>query len=230
MKEVLIAAAALLVGALIGGIVQTKDSRTLERSLADCETEAKRMAKRMAISSMLRSSREPSPTVTTTEQGSVHRTPQPTPERQAELGDASRQQFDQGSEETPAAAPTSNGELDAARMALDLRRTQARAALLEQADLDQVQIDDFDSAVTDLNADLNTLADDLIAMLQDGKDPSRYELMIMASNTLDVLIMAEDRFADTLGADYFEVDDTIVDPLSWIDPTIIDRFEAAEGF
>ena len=61
-------------------------------------------------------------------------------------------------------------ELEAARGALELRRAQARAALIEDADPNQEQLEDIDQAIQDMNDSLLQIADELAETLEaDGE-------------------------------------------------------------
>ncbi len=122
-------------------------------------------------------------------------------------------------------------ELDAARAALALRKSQARAALIEDADPSDEQLADIDTAVDDMNASLEVLAEDLVAMFEEGGEPGRRDAMVFAAEALDTMIAAEDRIWDALDADQRDaVDDGAVDPFSYVDEGIVDVLaELGEG-
>ena len=114
-------------------------------------------------------------------------------------------------------------ELDAARAALDLRRAQARASLVEDADPSDEQLGEIDSAVADMNDALEVLAQDLDDLMEDGQDPSRRDAMVFVAEALDTMIVAEDRIWDSLSPEQQgDVEDGAVDPFSHVDSGIID--------
>lgn len=106
-----------------------------------------------------------------------------------------------------------------------MRRTQARAALIQDAQPDPDQLQQFDGAVDDMNADLRSLAQDMADKVQREGQPSRHDLMLFASDALDVFITADNRMNGSLTPDQLAaVDDQSVDPFSYVDPSILDRF------
>ncbi|MBK9365579.1 MAG: ABC transporter permease subunit [Deltaproteobacteria bacterium] len=88
--------------------------------------------------------------------------------------------------------------LSAARTALELRRAQARQALVEGAEPSEAQLANIDAAVETMNASLSVLADELVATLESGEEPSRRDAMAFAADALDTLINVEDQIYDAL--------------------------------
>ena len=118
-------------------------------------------------------------------------------------------------------------ELQAARAALALRRSQARAALIEDADPSDAQLADIDAAVDDMNASLEVLAQDLVDMFDQGGEPGRRDAMVFAAEALDTMIAPEDQIWDALDSDQRDaVDDGAVDPFSYVDEGIVDVLAA----
>lgn len=112
-----------------------------------------------------------------------------------------------------------------AKDAMELRRSQARAALDEQVRPSDEQWDAIDAAVEKMNGDLRSLAGEFTSTLQDGQEPTRREAMIFASDTLDVLLDADDAIWDTLSDDQrAAVEDEAIDPLAHVDPALLDLF------
>lgn len=123
----------------------------------------------------------------------------------------------------------SDEDLEAARTALELRRAQARAALVEGAEPSQDQLDDIDQAVQDMNDSLLALSGELTEMLEGGEEPERRQAMAFAAEALDTMITAEDQFRDTLSQEQIEaLDDQALDPFSYISPDIIDTLESLD--
>jgi hypothetical protein len=123
----------------------------------------------------------------------------------------------------PLLSPDDLDELDAARTALDMRRTQARAALREQADLGDDEMLTVDAAVGTMNAELQELATDMIYLVKKHGEPTRLDLMVFAADTLEVMIETERSILDLLSDEALrQIEDAAVDPFSYIDPELID--------
>jgi len=126
-----------------------------------------------------------------------------------------------GSAEPRAEPPREN---EFAREALELRRTQARAALLEEADPSAEQLRTFDAAVEEMNGELRDLArifvDDIAKR---DTEPTRHELMVFAADTLDVVLSAGDKMSAALSEEQRRgVTEESIDPLSYVDPALAD--------
>lgn len=116
-----------------------------------------------------------------------------------------------------------------AKEAMELRRTQARAALLEEADPDDAQVQAIDDAVAAMNASLTDIARDLVETVGQGEEPTRREIMGFAADTLDVLITADDAIHGALDPDQLQsASDASVDPFSYVDPAILDLLSEVE--
>ena len=87
-----------------------------------------------------------------------------------------------------------------AREAMELRRTQARAALAEAGVSDE-QLSSIDEAMDRMNQDLSALTETFVATVQEGGEPDRREMMMFAADTLDVLLETRSvtRTAERLG-------------------------------
>ncbi|MEE2750586.1 MAG: hypothetical protein VX519_04090 [Myxococcota bacterium] len=110
----------------------------------------------------------------------------------------------------------------ALQAAVELRRNQARAALVEDADPSDAQLDEFDVAVADMNESLQGLAQDLVDMLEEGETPGRRDAMVFAAEALDTMIDAEDRIWDSLDEGQREsVDEASIDPFSYVDQHLL---------
>jgi len=111
-------------------------------------------------------------------------------------------------------------ELDALVVAQDLRRTQARAALVEQADPSDEQLETFDQTMDAMNEDLLGLTQELVEQIDNGEELTRHDMMTYASDLLDVMIIADENVADVID-EGVDIDDEAYDPFSYIDPAII---------
>lgn len=106
--------------------------------------------------------------------------------------------------------------------ALDLRRTQARARLEETAWPDDGQLAIIDGAYAQMNDDLATIASDFAAEFDPNVQPSRRELMMLAADTLEVMLAAEETVLRSLDDEQFDnVDLESTDPFAHIDPSIL---------
>lgn len=128
--------------------------------------------------------------------------------------------------------PTYGGSdeaLSAARDAMALRQRQAWAALEEQARPNREQMADIESALDDMNAELRLLAEDFVARIRDG-EPSRRDAMLFAADTLDVLLEADERLFSALDEDQrAALQEETLDPMSYVDPGLLDVFLELEG-
>jgi len=132
-------------------------------------------------------------------------------------------------EEFPDSFERSQEELETARTALELRRAQARAALIEGAEPNDDQLADIDQAVQDMNDSLLTLSGELTDMMENGEEPERRQAMSFAAEALDTMLTAEDRFRDALSQDQIDaLDDQALDPFSYISPDIIDTLQSLD--
>lgn len=117
-----------------------------------------------------------------------------------------------------------------AKAALELRRTQARAALEEQVSPSDAQLDSFDAAIDQMNGELTELADELAARLEGGEMPSRHDQLAFAADALDILVEADANLRASLDPDQLEsVDDAAIDPFSYVDPSVLDRLDKIEA-
>lgn len=203
MKYALVAAVALVLGILLGGVPTRGDVRRLESEVAELEERDCRPMLGTGLLGALRPAAVP---------------PGVDPEPVAPSGDT-----DEAAAPEVAAPDEELDEesIETVRATLDVRRAQARAALLEQANPTEEQLESFDAAVADMNAELRSVAEDLLARVHelDGVPPRR-ELMLYAADGLDAVIEADARIQETLGG--VAVDDEAVDPLSHLDPSLVD--------
>lgn len=199
-KHLLGAAGALVVGLAVGGLGPRAEIRSLRARLAAAEEQAppeRDVGREIAQVFQGRPWEPPE-------------TPPPAPDAPAD---------------PPPAEPAGPVEsLDAVRDAMDIRRTQARAALQQQADASDEQMASVDAIVADMNADLRDLATDLVERFRESEgEPERRELMMFAADTLDVLIGAEEALAEALTPGQREaLDEQALDPLSYVDGSIVE--------
>jgi hypothetical protein len=116
--------------------------------------------------------------------------------------------------------------LEALRETMDARRAIARQSLRETAWVSDEQMTDIDSAYDAMNEDLYSLATELVNLTADGVEPSRRDVMILAADTLDVMIDAEQAVYDLLDSEQLEhVEPDAVDPFSYIDGSVLEALQ-----
>jgi hypothetical protein len=218
MRLVITAMVGLLLGGVIGRLGPASDLASLEaelaeaRASADCETQSLGRDLAALMGSGLDTPQRRAP-----------------PEPPVDL-DAGEAEAEAMREEMTGGLRREFGddtELQVARTALALRKSQARAALVQDADPSDDQLADIDAAVDDMNASLEVLAQDLVDMFEEGGEPGRRDAMVFAAEALDTMIVTEDRIWDSLDDDQRDaVDDGAVDPFSYVDETIVDVLSA----
>ncbi len=117
-------------------------------------------------------------------------------------------------------------QLKLARTALELRRAQARASLIEEAEPGETQLENIDNAVQGMNDTLHGLASELTEMINAGETPTRRDAMEFAAEALDAMLVAEDSMRGALDADQLDLlEDGALDPFSYVDPSLVDVLE-----
>lgn len=221
MREIVIAAVALVLGAVLGGVLPREQVRDLKAQVAQLSDRDCRPKLGQQLAGMLV---KPRPTPKSKKWEPVITAPPEKPDEAAPAPAPAPEPPAPSSDTGSSAAPGTQG-IEQAKEALALRRTQARAALLQDADPDAQQLKQFDGAVADMNADLRTLAQQMVDKSQRDGPLSRRDTMQFASDALDVLITADDRMNGALTPDQVaSVDDASVDPFSYVDPSILDLF------
>lgn len=114
--------------------------------------------------------------------------------------------------------------------ALDARRAQALAALREQGGLDDAQVAEVDRITADMNAELEAEVERFVAEAVQAGEVDRRDLMDFAAESLDVVIAADDAMRGALPEDvYARVDDSALDPLSYLSGETLDSLARLEG-
>lgn len=132
--------------------------------------------------------------------------------------------------EEPAAPPETPEQVrEAMHTALDARRAQALAALIEQGDLDDAEIDAVESAMADMNRALKAEVDRFVADANETGVVERRDLMEFAAESLDIVIAADEKVRATVPAEAYEqIDDAAVDPFSYISGETLDGLTRLE--
>lgn len=120
--------------------------------------------------------------------------------------------------------------LEAARDALAVRRRQARAALLEDVDPTEDQEAEIDAAFDDMNVELEAIAREVVDIVNTQGEPSRRDMMRLGADTLDAMVVAEDRVLAVLDPGQRDaVRPEATDPASFVDPEIVDLLLDLDG-
>jgi hypothetical protein len=202
MRYVLAAAVALVVGIVVGGLNPRAEVRRLQAEAVQMKEKECRSLLGSEIARAIQRGQDPA-------------APPPEPQPEGEPAPPPPAQADPEQEQ--------EDDLAEGRTILAARRAQARAALLEGADRSPEQLEGFDAAVTDMNAELRALGEDLLARVRElGETPPRSELYRYVADGLDVIIETDTRIRDALGEQAGEVDAESIDPLSHVDPALVD--------
>jgi len=92
-------------------------------------------------------------------------------------------------------------QFDLAVDAQRLRIDQSRAALAEQADLDDAQLAALDVATAEMNDRLSALGDDLLTMMNSAGDPDSLELLGLTRDVSGILYDAQLNVDEIIGPD-----------------------------
>lgn len=234
MKYVAVAALALVLGLVLGGLAPRAELRALENQVAEARASDAECRSTLGqdLATLMAGAREA-------------RAPQPPRDRNP-LGDRDPDTLAAENPEAAELAAEMDAEreaageamadpirdidpeqLELARTALELRRSQARAALLEDAQPSERQMEDIDNAVRGMNDRLMGLAGELVTMIESGQEPSRYDAMSFAADALDTMLAAEDDMRSALDPDQLEgIDDSVLDPFSFVDPELVTLLES----
>jgi len=238
MKQVAIAAVALILGIVIGGLGPRQDLRALERKVADLTFSEEQCRSTLGadLAAFMRNGaggRSSAPSARPAEPKTNplgDRDPDVLAEENpeaAELAEAIAAEQEAMNEEVAENLENiPSEELELARTALELRRAQARAAIVEDARPDDTQMETIDSAVQEMNDSLMGMADELVTMLDSGEEPTRREAMEFAADALDTMLVAEDAMRGALDDDQLDsLDDAALDPFSYVSPDLVDLLE-----
>lgn len=238
MKYIVLCALSFFVGSIVGGVFPKQELQKMKKKQYDSIISSNEDCTKSTIGSDLAQLMASNPS-----------TPQAKPNRskQNPFGDRSPEEIERDNpqaveiaqrlnedqerfqEEFPDSFERSQEELEAARTALELRRAQARAALVEGAEPDEDQLANIDQAVQEMNDSLLALSGELTDMLDNGEEPERRQAMSFAAEALDTMLTTEDRFRDALSQEQIDaLDDQALDPFSYISPDIIDTLQSLD--
>ncbi len=90
---------------------------------------------------------------------------------------------------------------DAAVEAQQIRAEQSRAALAEQADLDEGELEEVDQIVGEMNDRLSEYADELLVLAESGEEPSPREVLGLTHDVTGILYESQSALEETVGGD-----------------------------
>ena len=206
MKPFVFAAIGVVLGFVLGGIGPRMDLTVLQDKLTATEAE-------LALAQQNgRSGRRPSlPVPGMSEMFSPPDDDFEEPEdveASTEEGEAEVLVVDTGMPEAFAAGPEELAEeFDLAVDAQRLRAAQSRAALAEQADRSDADLDEFDNIVSDMNAELAEYGDVLMDIALSGEEPEAEEMLGLTHEVTGILYDTQTAVNDLVGTDGMEAAD-----------------------
>jgi hypothetical protein len=121
-------------------------------------------------------------------------------------------------------------EVAALSAGLDARRAQARAALVEQGDLEDDDVDAVDAAMDAMNRALKAQVEAMVRQALETGELDRREMLEFGAEALDIVLEADDAMREALPEDvYDELDPEVVDPFSYIDGSTVEGLAQLEG-
>lgn len=236
MKHVAIAAIALVLGLILGGLGPRSDMRKLEKKYAAMDDGPCKSTLGSDLATLMgggfgkdlpntrptRNERKPATNALGDRDPDVIAAENP---EAAELVAEMKAGEEEGAEELveELADGIDEEQLQLARTALELRRAQARASLIEDAEPGETQLETIDMAVNAMNDSLNSLASELTDMINEGVEPTRRDAMEFAAEALDAMLVAEDSMRGALDSDQLDqLEDGSLDPFSYVDPNLVD--------
>lgn len=235
MRYVIVAAIALVIGFVAGSLGPRADLREAKSQVADLQKKLEEKPKGLGLMSQLALNRAGRRGGSDDFFGDRPEVKADAPK--AEVAEAIPEGEDDDDEPSEGKSESLKGDVDRldlaseenlerARTAMEMRRAQSRAALMEQVDLNDDELAAFDDAVNQMNDDLELFVEDAASFLKEDRQPSRREAMEFAAGVLDVVLAADERIEGAIGeGKYGEADEDAVDPISYLDPALIDLFQ-----
>lgn len=197
MKRFLFVLPGLVLGFLLGRIGPSMENQSLEEQLEQAEERAEKAERKQRPRNLiLPGMGEVLPGPGTQEQAPrSDARPEGDAEGQAEL----TQDTGGGAFEGP--PPDMTEQFELAVEAQALRTAQSRAALIEQADLDEGQVAEIDQAMQRMNEELALLGEDLMAVAMSGEEPDPTEMLGLSHDVTGILYEAQLSMEDAVGLD-----------------------------
>ncbi len=119
---------------------------------------------------------------------------------------------------------------EAMNTALDARRAQALAALVEQGGLEEAEVGMVTDSMDQMNRELRAEVDAFVEGAVAAGEVDRRDIMDFAAESLDIVIAADERMRRSVPAEvYAEVDDAAVDPFSYLSGEALESLVRLEG-
>jgi len=236
MKQIALAAAALVVGLMLGGLQPRAEVRDLREELTEAQRAPANARLGNDLADFFGRAAKPGggrPCLPTEEAlarpdqiAAAHpEAVEYADEIQDEI-DLTRDELEQELQDLEAPSDT---ELELARTALELRRAQSRAALVQDTDASDVQLEDIDEAYGAMNEVLVDLSTELVDLIAEGRTPSRRDAMEFTADALDAMLLAERSVEDLLDDEQrAELQEEALNPFNYIDPAIVDSLRALD--
>lgn len=113
-------------------------------------------------------------------------------------------------------------DFDAVGDLMAIRSASSKAAMMEQTDASDEQLEDFEQAVDQMNDDLLNLVGEFSNQVESG-DLTRRDGMIFASDMLNIMLDAEDNIGGSFTQEqYDEADSEVFDPFAYLDASVLD--------
>lgn len=135
----------------------------------------------------------------------------------------------------PAMTPEQAREQVAAvQAALDARRAHALAALAEQGELDEAQMQDVERILDGMNDALKKEIDQFVSDALEHGEVERRDIMEFGANALDVVISTDDALRASIPEEQYDaLDEEIADPLAYVSGEVVEslgRVASLPGF
>ena len=108
---------------------------------------------------------------------------------------------DDGGDGTGGGTGGPDASFNAAVEAQQLRAEQSRAALAEQAGLDDGDLEEVDAIVREMNERLAVYADELVAIAEIGDDPRPRTVLGLTHEVSGILLDSQEALEETVGAE-----------------------------
>jgi hypothetical protein len=119
---------------------------------------------------------------------------------------------------------------EAMHTALDARRAQALAALVEQGELSDDEVEAVNTAMDHMNQELASEVDGFVDDALRAGEVDRRDVMDFAADALDIVIAADDDMRKAVPPEvYDEIDDSAVDPFSYVSGDTLDALARLQG-
>ncbi len=224
-------AVGVVLGFVLGGIGPRRELARVEDEVSRLQDEVVKLENRQARRSPLsmmgldRVGADDRPPPTPRPQPPA---PAPAPDDDGEQRVVEVEEVDPIVAEEPRSREDIAAEFDAAVAAQRLRMEQSRAALIEQADLDDAEIRDLDAAMGDMNARLGELGDQVLDIALSGQEPDSRDMLHLTHEVSGILYDAQVEL-DSIVGETADVDSSAREVWNHIDlDTFRDAVEAAE--